>query len=214
MAIEVGRLKIGGTALLALLAVYFFDSGEVLFAVAVSVVIHELGHLTALLFFKRNAAEIRLDLWGVTMRPDAPLSYRQEMITAAAGPLASVLLTLLTAWLGRRLGAPGLYLVAGASLVFAVFNALPVYPLDGGTLLYAAVCHFFGLERAEKVSCVVSCAVILLLLVLGTIVLITTDVNFSLLLAGACLLFGYCQRSGIRIKSKGKNNGCEAWIKN
>jgi stage IV sporulation protein FB len=214
MAIELGRVKVGGTVLLALLAVYFFDSGEVLFAAAVSVVIHELGHLTALLFFKRRAAEVRLDLWGVTMRPDAPLSYRQEIITAAAGPLASLLLAMLTGWLGRTLDAPGLYLMAGVSLVFAVFNALPVYPLDGGTVLYAAVCRCCGLERAEKAACVVSCAVILALLILGTIVLITTKANFTLLLAAGCLLFGYCQRSGIRIKSKGKNNGCEAWIKN
>jgi Zn-dependent protease len=213
MAIEIGRLKIGGSALLALLAVYFFDSGEFLLAAAIAVLVHELGHLTALRIFKRRAAEIRLDLWGVTLRPDAPMSYRQEMITAAAGPAASLLLAGLAAWAGRAMNAPGLYLFAGSSLVFCIFNALPVYPLDGGTVVRAFACLFFGPDTAEKLVCILSCAVIFTLLAGGTVLLIATQVNFSLLLAAALLLFGYCQRSGIRIKSKGKNNGCESWIK-
>jgi Zn-dependent protease len=212
MAIKIGKLKIGGTALLALLAVYFFDTGEVLLAVAVSVICHELGHLAVLRLIGRRAAEFRLDIWGVTLRPDAPLSYRQEIMTAAAGPLASLLLAVLTAWTGRLLNAPALYLVAGVSLVFCVFNALPVYPLDGGTALHAAACYIFGPDCGGKITCVSSCAVIFALLAAGTALLLRTGMNFSLLLAAVLLLIGYCQRSGIRIKSKRLNNGCETWI--
>lgn len=214
MAVEIGKLKISVMTLMALLAAYIFDSGEVLSAAVVAVVIHELGHLMALRLFKRRAAEISVALIGVTLRPNASLSYRQEIITAAAGPLASLALAGLAAWAGRLYPLPWLYLVAGASFVFCVFNALPVYPLDGGLLIHAAICEFFGPDRAEKLACVLSCTVILILLTAGTVVLITTHVNFSLLLAAVWLLFSYCQRSGIRIQSKRINNGCESWIKN
>ncbi len=220
MVIEVGRLKVSGAALLALLAAYFFDSGEVLLAALVSVAFHELGHVALLRLFNRRAQEIRLELWGVSLRPDAPLSYGQEIVTTAAGPAMSFLLAVLSAWaanLQAARGAPasGLYLMAGFSLVFCVFNALPVYPLDGGKVICAAASALLGPDTAEKILCVTSCAVIAALLIAGAAVLIITRVNFSLLLAAAWLLIGYCQRSGIRLKSKRKrkNIGSGQWIR-
>lgn len=218
MAIEVGRLKVSGAALLALLAAYFFDSGEVLFIAVVSVAFHELGHVAMLRLFKKHVAEVRLELWGVSLRPDAPLSYGQEIVTTAAGPVMSFLLAVLSAWaanLQAARGAPasGLYLMAGFSLAFCVFNALPVYPLDGGMVLGAAAAALLGPDTADKILCVTSCAVIAALLIAGAAVLIVTRVNFSLLIAALWLLIGYCQRSGIRLKSKRKNIGSEQWIR-
>jgi stage IV sporulation protein FB len=218
MVIEVGRLKVSGAALLALLAAYFFDSGEVLFSALVSIAFHELGHVAVLRLFNRHVDEIRLELWGVSLRPDAPLSYGQELITTAAGPAMSFLLAVLAAWAANHQaarGAPasGLYLMAGFSLVFCVFNALPVYPLDGGKVLGAAAGALLGPDTADKILCVTSCAVIASLLIAGAAVLIVTRVNFSLMLAAVWLLIGYCQRSGIRLKSKRKNIGSGQWIR-
>lgn len=87
--------------------------------------LHELGHLAALWLVGGHVAGLRLSALGAELRLAGPLSYRQELPAALAGPLTSVAAALLAA------GA-GWYLFAGVSLALGLFNLLPVYPLDGG----------------------------------------------------------------------------------
>ena len=79
------------------------------------------------------------------------LGYRQEIFCALAGPGMSVL-----ACLALRSDFPT---CAAISLLLGLFNALPVYPLDGGRALRAGLCLFLPLGRAEAVSNLVSLAV-------------------------------------------------------
>lgn len=210
MAIRIGRIRLSVTALLALMGVYIFDTQGVFCAFAASVVIHELGHLAALRLFKRRVSELRIDLWGLTIRCDKPLSYKHELITAAAGPLASLLFAVLMSATGRYSGTQAFYVVSGLSLIYCIYNALPVRMLDGGSVLFDAVVLISDLDHAERIVCVTSCLVILLLLILGIWLLIITKLNFTLLAGAVGLLISYCQSSGIGIKSKRKSIGCEA----
>ena len=79
------------------------------------------------------------------------LGYRQEIFCALAGPGMSVLVCLAL----RKAYAT----CAAISLLLGLFNAMPVYPLDGGRALRAGLCLFLPLGRAEAVSNLVSLAV-------------------------------------------------------
>ncbi len=93
-------------------------------------ILHELGHLGALWLVDGRVTGLRLSALGAELRLDGPLSYRQELPVALAGPLVSVAAALLAA------GMHG-YLFAGLSLALGLFNLLPVYPLDGGRAVRA-----------------------------------------------------------------------------
>jgi hypothetical protein len=207
MVLTVGRVKISGAALLALTAVYFFDFNGLVWAVLAAAAVHELGHLLALRCLGYHVREFRFELWGLTIGYDKPMSYVHELITAAAGPVFSILLAVAASYYGRFGGGGDAYLVAGVSLVCGAFNLLPVMRLDGGKLLYDTAALLGGLECADRLLTVTSCAVIGGLLTFGAAVLIWTHVNFTLLLAGVWLLISYCKRSGLRIKSKRKKVG-------
>lgn len=208
MDVTLGRFTISGAALLALAAVYFFDTGGIVFPVFFALIAHESGHFIALRCFGNRLSEFRADIWGLTIRYDRPMSYAREIVTAAAGPAVSLALAFAASLVGRLTGAEGAYVFAGVNVVFCVFNLLPAMRLDGGRMLYGAAALLKGLEAAEKLLCITSCIVIGGLLTAGAALLIWTRVNFTLLLAAVWLLISYCKRSGLRIKLKGKKVGC------
>ena len=201
MKIKIGKIEIGGGALLLLSAAYFFDSSNLLPLVIAAAAAHELGHYLVLRILGRHPGAITLGFTGVSMTVDRPQSYGQEILTALGGPAASAVLTLLSSAIARFFGTAGAYAFAGVNLVFCAFNILPVFPLDGGRAIYAAVSFFFGPRAAERAIYLSSCVLIFAAAVAGTLLLIVTKHNFTLLAAAIWLLVCYCKCDGNSIKS-------------
>lgn len=132
-ALRLGRVEItGGFLLLWSLLCYLDRDGVVLWA-AVSMALHELGHIAALRLWGGRVALVRLSCVGVELRQAAggPARPLARAAVALAGPLTSVAAACAAAhW-------EGLYLLAGLSLGQGVFNLLPFPALDGGKVLEA-----------------------------------------------------------------------------
>jgi len=117
--------------------------------VFVSVLFHELGHAVAFRAFGYTST-IQLMMFGGVTTPDTdrPLSWGKDVITTLAGPIFGIALALLCAWLAPRVGGDLAHyaLVWGArtNFVWAVFNLLPVLPMDGGRLSRAVLGRIFG----------------------------------------------------------------------
>lgn len=109
---------------LLMAAVWLIDPAVLLWTLPAAA-LHELGHLGALWLVGGRVRGLRLSALGAELLLDGPLSYRQELPVALAGPMVSVAAALLAAGSHR-------YLFAGLSLALGLFNLLPVYPLDGG----------------------------------------------------------------------------------
>ncbi len=110
------------------LSVLFYLDGKLLLPFFLAAAVHELGHLLALRRMGHSPGRIVLRFTGAAMEIPA-LSYRQELLAAAAGPLASLLLGALL----PLFPAFGLY-----SLILGLFNLLPIPGLDGGRILRCA----------------------------------------------------------------------------
>jgi tetratricopeptide (TPR) repeat protein len=73
--------------------------------------------------------------------------------------------------------------LALVNLILAIFNLLPIYPLDGGNIMHSAIEMFFGRTNADWITLLISIPVLLALIAFG---LVTHDY----LLLASCVLIG------------------------
>ncbi|MGN6377270.1 MAG: site-2 protease family protein [Sphingomonas sp.] len=128
------------------------------------VLLHELGHVTAARAFGIPTRDITLYPIGGLARIQSRFeSPRQELVIASAGPAVSLLLAgLLTVVAGPPPAALTLDantgwremagVLAAANLALAVFNLLPVFPLDGGRIARALLSWWFGRRAGTHVA--------------------------------------------------------------
>ena len=117
--------------------------------------IHELFHLAAILLLGGKISHIVIRPMGTIMEVKQ-ISGVQEAVCALAGPLGSLLLVLLI----HRIPLIGL-----CALVQAVFNLLPIYPLDGGRA-FLCFLEAWSPANAQRIGKVISlCSLIALLFI-------------------------------------------------
>lgn len=128
-------------SLILWLSVLYYVSGAVVLPFLAAAALHELGHALALYALNKPPRSLRLSFAGAVM--EAPhLSYREELLAAAAGPGISLLLCLLAPlW-----PALGLY-----SLCLGLFNLLPLLGLDGGRMLRCGLLLHLPEQTANRI---------------------------------------------------------------
>lgn len=110
-------------------------------AALVSVLIHELGHT----FTQRHygaRAHIMLYAMGGLAIPDRGFSRGQQILISLAGPFVQIAMGLLALLLVRYVQGDVLFFNSFLrafvliSIVWGILNLVPIYPLDGGQVLW------------------------------------------------------------------------------
>ena len=134
--------------------------------VFVSALVHELGHAVAFRVFGYPST-IQLILFGGITTPvtDVPLGWGKDLVSTLAGPVFGAVLGGICWWLqGGATGAlrEALYLGALANAGWAVFNLLPILPMDGGRVTRTLLGRVLGRRGvvAAHVIGVLTCAVL------------------------------------------------------
>lgn len=119
--------------------------------------LHEGGHLLAARWRGVPVRALSMTAFGCVLDfVDGALVRDKDLLwIAAAGPLCNLLFVLLcmTPWVGRWRGAA---LFGAEHLLLALFNLLPVFPLDGAVLCAGLLRPKLGERRAEQVVLVLS----------------------------------------------------------
>jgi Zn-dependent protease len=154
-----------------------------------SVLIHEFGHAVAA--DKNNVTVNSITLWvlgGVAKIELQNITSRKELEIAIAGPIVSILISVTMSMLtviASIGGAPELLtlyllLITTVNISIAVFNLLPIFPLDGGRILRAALKQKHDHVTATKHAVKVTQGSVVILLFYG----VTSIEPFVLLLSG------------------------------
>lgn len=110
----------------------------------ISILAHELGHALTVRRFGLSPAITLIAFGGYASFPAGRLTRRQSFFVTAAGPVVQFLFGVLVLLLSALLpiSAESLIFVflrylIGVSVVWAILNCLPIYPMDGGQMLAA-----------------------------------------------------------------------------
>ena len=119
-------------------------------AFAVSVLLHESGHIIAAALSGKKPREIKILPVGISIGYDTCGSYRNVIFTALAGPFMNAATVIFTFFL-----PPGYEFAVYTrifSLSLCVLNLLPVSFFDGGSVLYSVLALNFGIRAAENTA--------------------------------------------------------------
>ena len=112
-------------------------------AAFVSVLIHEMGHALTIKKFKLPTNVVLTFMGGYATYPPGVLTRTRSFLVTLAGPGVQFAFGIGVMYLRAYLPVQGMqvdsffYYLVIISLVWAIFNCLPIYPMDGGQMLAA-----------------------------------------------------------------------------
>lgn len=140
-------------------------------------IMHEAGHLAAMLLFGKRPVKICFGYFGMKIVTGGRMvSTFGEIMIALAGPLVNIILFAFFICMKANEAA---YLNIG----LAVFNLMPVAMLDGGRIIMAVAKPTFPIKK-------IGLTVSIIILVLGICVAVYAKNNFTLLFVGIYLVTG------------------------
>ena len=180
-----------------LFAALFWLTKQIKFYAIVMILafVHEMGHLLCgvVLGFKPN--KIKITPFGFEIHFKTYVKdYNQKIkkgyelcvkriVIALAGPVTNIFMIMICMLLPKN-SFPDQVVVIYANIILAIFNLLPIYPLDGGRILKQIVHIYKGKEQAEEKANYVSKVVVVFLTIITSItILYIHNIAFILVLS-------------------------------
>lgn len=186
-------VQIGGSLILLLLLILNFGGStwtlgyQLVFAAILigSIYLHELGHAWGCLI--QGVPVRRIMIYGgggFCERTRSATRYEQELIVAM-GPIVNLALWAIAGLLSNLVSDPQVYWVlitiAWINGFLAIFNLIPVHPLDGGKLFELALCRLMPAALAGRISGLVGLAISILWIPIMAWVFVTAGFVFFFL---------------------------------
>src|SRR5690625_5082203 len=153
--------------------------------ILIIVVIHELGHYFMSVFLKWRVESIVLWVFGGVMKTEehGNNSLWEEALVIIAGPLQNIMIYIGVYFLSTYdiLPSTVLELIFYYNTAILLFNLLPIWPLDGGKLLFVILSSFQPYRKAYHSMIIFSMIISLVLLLLQLLV-------FPFTLSAFCLM--------------------------
>jgi len=154
------------------------------------VILHEFGHVLAAKKLKINVYEVELMPYGGVARMEELSKFGgiAEAAISAAGPAASLILTLLFSIF--RGFSDEFDLAFRYNLIIFGFNLLPIIPLDGGKITRNLLVFFMGYSQATRILALAGKAAAFILLGYNIYMLALGGRSTAFIIAGIFIYIG------------------------
>jgi stage IV sporulation protein FB len=163
-----------------------------------SISIHEILHIILGKFLNMKVHSIKILPVGLTAEIDeANASTAQKIIMYLFGPLSNAVLFLITVVILKYLKNLNylsnkiidiVVIFYKMNLYLAIFNLMPVLPLDGGKILFTVMAKYKGLHNATKYIKTMSTIILSIIISVG-IIQLYLFLNFNTLIIGIYLVY-------------------------
>ena len=197
------RLLIQPLAIIYLLCMLTVDKSGIAAMSLLAAALHEVGHLIAARFLKIPIRAMRFDLLGARIDVKGRiLSYGEEWLLCMAGPLASLVFSIVGSFFWSYGKLPVAF--SCASLLLGLLNLLPIQTFDGGHMLECTLLFFTTPQKSEQVVRVCTFLFLWLLWAFSAYLMIKIGDGVSLFFFTMSLLSRFLKGKN----TKKKNNSC------
>lgn len=186
--IELKKFKIAIHPLFLMLAVITIALGyiEQFFIIFSIVTIHELAHIAVAKLYGAKLSKIIIYPIGEMAIIENLFLVKplKRIAIICAGPAINIALGLLFIALGNN---DIFKFISMTNFSIAIFNSLPIYPLDGGRLVHLILSTLIGILNSNEVIILISKFFILVITLIGIIQVILYPFNISLICLGMYL---------------------------
>lgn len=159
------------------------DSCGYIWLGVLAAVVHELGHILAMIFKGSYPTEIQFSMFNIKIidKRKKVRNYHEDMFILAGGPCFNLVVAIISYFFWSQTQNEYILFFLLANIILGVFNLLPISALDGGEILYSFLAYRFGDAKANRIVALCSLLVLVPIATLGFIVLFESRYNFSAL---------------------------------
>ena len=158
---------------------YFTNQIKIYIIIMFFSFLHELGHIIVGIMLKMKLEKIEISPCGFSSSfkanlrdykykiKNANLLILKNLIIAMAGPIVSIIMVIIFTYIDIQYitKQEAIY----SNLLIAIFNLIPLYPLDGGRIIKGILHIEFGREKSESIVSNVSRMAIVILTIISSI---------------------------------------------
>ncbi len=182
------HLKLDLKIFLFLLLFLLTSQFEIYIIIMIFAIIHELGHLIAGLILGFKVEEIKLTPMGVRLQfkveseeynkkvKKGNMLNVKKAIIALAGPITNIIIfTILILIQNLDLYFTQTYIyqiIVYSNILIAIFNMIPIYPMDGGRFISEILKIKIGYKKAYKITYLLSKTILIILTAISSIAIL------------------------------------------
>lgn len=178
------KIEISFYFLIVIALIIINDQTNLSLYFAMSILVHELGHLLAIIYHKIKINKICFKIYGIKIEisNNCKSSYI-DIFILLSGSLANFLFSLIMYSSNKNI------VLTTINIIIGVFNLLPVESLDGGKILNILLTSHFSMKTADCVSTIVSVIFIAIFSAINFLFMIHGNFNITLTVLCAISIF-------------------------
>ena len=178
------KIRIDLKILFFLALFYFTKQIKIYLLVLGFAFLHELAHMliSLILGFKPRSMEIMPFGFSLTLIPKeediktkikkSNLVELKYIYVAIAGPLLNLIIATVFSYISLKINSEIVDLITYSNLLIFMFNLIPIYPLDGGRVIYSVLKINNGSIIAKKYMKIIKETTIILLTIISSILIL------------------------------------------